>query len=74
MSIINQALQKAQREQFVHSRQEMTYPLPVQFTRASRRLWLWLPLGLAAAVGVGATLHAWLMPLASRLPDRKSVV
>lgn len=70
MSIINQALQKAQREQLVHSRQEMAYQLPGQFARASRRLWLWLPLGLVAAVGVGATLHAWLMPPASRLPVR----
>jgi cytochrome c-type biogenesis protein CcmH/NrfG len=68
MSIINQALQKAQREQLVHSRQEMAYQLPVQLARASRRLWLWVPLGLVAAVGVGATLHAWLMPPASRLP------
>lgn len=68
MSIINQALQKAQRAQLVHSRQEMAYQLPVQLARTSRRLWLWLPLGLVAAVGVGATLHAWLMPPASRLP------
>lgn len=68
MSIINQALQKAQREQLVHSRQEMAYQLPVPLARTSRRLWLWLPLGLVAAVGVGATLHAWLMPPASRLP------
>ena len=68
MSIINQALQKAQREQLVHSRQEMASRLPVSFAPASRRLWLWLPLGLVAAVGVGATLHAWLMPPASRLP------
>jgi len=68
MSIINQALQKAQREQLVQSRQEMAYRLPVQFARASRRLWLLLPLGLAVAVGVGATLHAWLMPPVSRLP------
>lgn len=70
MSIINQALQKAQREQLVHNRQEMAYQLPGQFARVSRRLWLWLPLGLVAAVGVGATLHAWLMPSASRLPVR----
>src|SRR5262249_5024273 len=35
--------------------------------RASLRLWLWLPLGLVAAVGVGATLHAWLIPPASHL-------
>ena len=67
MSIINQALQKAQRAQLVHSQQEMAYRLPVQFARASRRRWLWLPLGLVVAVGVGATLHAWLMPAASRL-------
>ena len=68
MSIINRALQKAQREQLMHSRQEMASLLPVQLVRASRRLWLLLPLGLVAAVGVGATLHAWLMPPASRLP------
>ena len=68
MSIINQALQKAQREQLVHSRQEMASLLPVQSVHASHRLWLLLPLGLVAAVGAGATLHAWLMPPASRLP------
>ena len=59
MSIINQALQKAQREQLRHDQQEMPYRLPVQRTRASRRRWLLAPLGLVAAVGVGATLHAW---------------
>ena len=68
MSIINQALQKAQRAQLVHNRQEVAALLPVQFARTPRRLWLWLPLGLVVAVGVGATLHAWLMPPASRLP------
>ena len=61
MSIINQALQKAQREQLRHSQQEMPYRLPGQRTRAPRRQWLLAPLGLVAAVGVGATLHAWFL-------------
>ena len=34
MSIINQALQKAQREQLVHSRQEAPYLVPVRLTRS----------------------------------------
>src|SRR5437667_151525 len=52
MSIINRALQKAQREQLMHSRQEMASLLPVQLVRPSRRLWLLLPLGLVAAVAL----------------------
>ena len=61
MSIINQALQKAQREQLRHNQQEMPYRLPVQRTRAPRRRWRLAPLGLVAAVGVGTTLHAWFL-------------
>jgi tetratricopeptide repeat protein len=61
MSIINQALQKAQREQLRHSQQEIPFRLPVQRTRAPRRRWLLAPLGLVAAVGVGVTLHAWFL-------------
>jgi len=61
MSIINQALQKAQREQLRHSQQEMPYRLPVQRTRVLRRRWLLAPLGLVAAVGVGAILQAWFL-------------
>jgi hypothetical protein len=61
MSIINQALQKAQREQLRHSQQEMPYRLPAQRTRAPRRQWLLVPLGLVATVSVGATLYAWFL-------------
>jgi TPR repeat/Tetratricopeptide repeat len=68
MSIINQALQKAQREQLRHSQQEMPYRLPGQRTRAPRRRWLLAPLGLVAAVGVGATLHAWFLTPTGREP------
>ena len=68
MSIINQALQKAQREQLRHSQQEMPYRLPVQRTRASRRRWLLAPLGLVAAVGVGAILHAWFLTPMGHVP------
>jgi Tfp pilus assembly protein PilF len=68
MSIINQALQKAQREQLRHSQQEMPYRLPGQRTRAPHRRWLLAPLGLVAAVGVGATLHAWFLTPTGREP------
>ena len=68
MSIINQALQKAQREQLRHSQQEMSYRLPVRLARMPRRRWLLLPLGLVAAVGMGVTLHAWLLPPTVRVP------
>jgi TPR repeat/Tetratricopeptide repeat len=61
MSIINQALQKAQREQLRHSPQEMPYRLPAQRTRAPYRRWLLAPLGLVVAVGVGVTLRAWFL-------------
>jgi Tfp pilus assembly protein PilF len=68
MSIINQALQKAQREQLRHSQQEMPYRLPAQRTRAPRRRWLLALLGLGAAVGVGVTLHAWFLTPTGRVP------
>ncbi len=68
MSIINQALQKAQREQLRHSQQEMPYRLSAQRTRAPRRRWLLALLGLVAAVGVGATLHAWFLIPTGRVP------
>jgi hypothetical protein len=68
MSIINQALQKAQREQLLHSQQEMPYRLPVQRMRAPRRRWLLALLGLVVAVGVGATLHAWFLTPAGHIP------
>src|SRR5262245_9108001 len=68
MSIINQALQKAQREQLRHSQQEIPYRFPEQRTRAPRRRWLLAPLGLVAAVGVGATLHAWFLTPIGRVP------
>ena len=68
MSIINQALQKAQREQLRHSQQEMRYRLPVQRTQALRRRWLLALLGLVAAVGVGATLHAWFLTPTGHVP------
>ena len=68
MSIINQALQKAQREQLRHSQQEMPYRLPGQRTRAPRRRWLLAPLGLVAAVGVGAILHAWFLTPTGHVP------
>ncbi len=68
MSIINQALQKAQREQLRHSQQEMPYRLPAQRPRASRRRWPLAPLGLVAAVGVGVTLHAWFLTPTGRVP------
>lgn len=68
MSIINQALQKAQRAQLVHSRQETPYLVPVRLTRASRRRWLLLPLGLVAAVGVWMALDTWRRPPAPHLP------
>ena len=48
MSIINQALQKAQREQLRHSQQEMPYRLPTQRTRAPRHQWFLALLGLVA--------------------------
>ena len=68
MSIINQALQKVQREQLRHSQQEMPYRLPGQRTRAPRRRWLLAPLGLIAAVGVGVTLHAWFLTPTGHAP------
>ena len=68
MSIINQALQKAQREQLRHSQQEMPYRLPPQRPRASRRRWLLAPLGLVAAISVGAILHAWFLTPTGRVP------
>ena len=68
MSIINQALQKAQREQRRHSQQEMPYRLPPQRPRASRRRWLLAPLGLVAAISVGAILHAWFLTPTGRVP------
>jgi hypothetical protein len=74
MSIINQALQKAQREQLRHSQQEMPYRLPGQRTRALRRQWLLAPLGLVAAVGVGATLHAWFLTPTGRVPVSTELV
>src|SRR5215470_1555772 len=61
MSIINQALQKAQREQLRHSQQKMLYRFPVQWTRAPRRRWFLVLLGLVAAIGVGTILHAWFL-------------
>jgi TPR repeat/Tetratricopeptide repeat len=68
MSIINQALQKAQREQLRHRQQEMPYRLPAQLARAPRRWWLLALPGLVAAVGVGVILHAWLLPPTGRGP------
>jgi cytochrome c-type biogenesis protein CcmH/NrfG len=67
MSIINQALQKAQREQVRHSQQEMPYRLPVQHRRAPRHRWFLLPLGLVAVVGVGVVLYARLLPPTVRM-------
>ena len=68
MSIINQALQKAQREQLRHSQQEMPYRLPVQRTPALRRWWFLAPLGVVAAIGVGATLPTWLLTPMGHVP------
>jgi hypothetical protein len=68
MSIINQALQKAQREQLRHSQHEMPYRLPAQRPRAPRRRWFLVPPGLVAAVSVGVTLHAWFLTETGRVP------
>src|SRR5262249_50670507 len=68
VSIINQALQKAQREQLRHSQQEMPYRLPAQRTRGPHRRWLLALLGLIAAVGVGAALHAWFLTPTGHVP------
>jgi Tfp pilus assembly protein PilF len=74
MSIINQALQKAQREQLRHSQQEMPYRLPTQMARAPRRRWLLALPGLVIAVGVGATLHTWFLPPTGRIAVRTEPV
>src|SRR5262245_57279264 len=74
MSIINQALQKAQREQLRHRQQEMPYRFPTQMARAPRRRWLLAPLGLVAAVGMGATLYTWFLPPTGRVPVRTALV
>ena len=59
MSIINQALKKAQREQRLHSMQTLvlpTQPAPVQ----PRRLW-WLVLSVASGIVLGGALwYVWL--------------
>jgi TolA-binding protein len=68
MSIINQALQKAQRAQLRHSQQAMLYRLPVRHTRASRHRWFLLSLGLVVVAGAGVILQTWLLPLTVRMP------
>ncbi len=52
MSIINQALQKAQREQLKHLQQETPSLLSASRARAPRRYWLALPLGLLTLLGL----------------------
>ena len=74
MSIINQALQKAQREQLRHRQQEMPYRLPTQMARAPHRRWLLALPGLVAAVGVGVTLHTWFLPPTGHVPVRTEPV
>ena len=74
MSIINQALQKAQREQLRHGQQEMPYRLPARMARGPRRRWFLALPGLVAAVGVGATLHTWVLPPTGRVPVRTESV
>jgi hypothetical protein len=67
MSIINQALQKAQRAQLRHSQQAMLYRLPVRRTRAPRHRWFLLSLGLVVVVGAGVVLYARLLPPTVRM-------
>lgn len=68
MSIINQALQKVQREQLLQGPHEMSYLLAGQRRRASRRAWLMLSLGCGVGLGLGWLVYAWLTPVRSPVP------
>ena len=59
MSIINQALQKAQREQLKHLQQEAPSRLPALRARAPRRYWLALPLALLVLAGLAGLRYVW---------------
>jgi TolA-binding protein len=67
MSLIHQALKKAQRERLLHEAHPGAYTTRLSSSRPSRR-WLLFAAGLVLAFGVGAVLHAW-FPLVSRRPS-----
>ena len=68
MSIINQALKKAQREQRVHSLQSWCLPTQAASLWPQRSMWFVLTLGGSIALGIGALLHAWLIPASTPPP------
>lgn len=59
MSLIHQALKKAQRERLAHEVRAVSPTARLASSRPSRR-WLLFAAGLALALGAGAILHAWL--------------
>lgn len=67
MSIINQALKKAQRERLFHDTQGLPHATRQHALRATRR-WPLLVAGLIAALSIGTVLHSW------RIMSRPSMV
>lgn len=66
MSLIHQALKKAQRERLLHEVGPGSYTTQLSSSRPARR-WVLFAACLVLALGVGAVLHAW-FPLVSRRP------
>ena len=66
MSVINQALKKAQRQQLVHSTQRPFVLSPRHAVSRRRRLWVFSKGSLACVLGVlggGVAWHTWMTPL-----------
>ncbi|GIX49500.1 MAG: hypothetical protein KatS3mg131_3711 [Candidatus Tectimicrobiota bacterium] len=62
MSVINQALKKAQREQLWSGARPLPLPLPPVAGTPPRRRWRWLVLGLPVVTAVGLWLSLRLVP------------
>lgn len=67
MSIINQALQKAQREQLAQHPHHLSYVLAGHQRRAARRQWLRLQVGGGVLLVVGYLAYVWFSPLSPRV-------
>jgi hypothetical protein len=71
MSIINQALKKAQRERLIQETQTIPHLTHLHFSRRRGR-WLLIAAGFIAALGVGASLHSWLTAPARKATETVS--
>jgi hypothetical protein len=67
MSIINQALKKAQRERLLHEAQGVRHLVRLGPARRSRR-WSWTTMGCAVALGTGVAMYAWMTTAVWRTP------